>query len=58
MAEGGFVDVARLNKEIARQERENTALRERNRVLLAEVESLKAGRGYPRRARPHGYGYG
>ena len=43
MAEGGFVDVARLNKEIARQERENTALRERNRVLLAEVESLKRG---------------
>jgi cell division protein FtsB len=43
MAEGGFVDVARLNKEIARQERENAALRERNRVLLAEVESLKQG---------------
>ncbi|HMW49801.1 MAG TPA: cell division protein FtsB [Cellvibrionaceae bacterium] len=43
MAEGGFVDVARLNKEIARQERENAALRERNRILLAEVESLKQG---------------
>jgi len=43
MAEGGFVDVARLNKEIARQEHENAALRERNRVLLAEVESLKQG---------------
>ena len=43
MAEGGFVDVARLNKEIARQEMENNALRERNRVLLAEVESLKQG---------------
>ncbi len=43
MAEGGFVDVARLNKEIARQERENAALRERNRILLAEVESLKEG---------------
>lgn len=43
MAEGGFVDVARLNKEISRQERENAALRERNRILLAEVESLKEG---------------
>lgn len=43
MAEGGYVDVARLNKEIARQERENAGLRERNRVLLAEVESLREG---------------
>ena len=42
-AEGGYVDVARLNKEIARQERENAGLRERNRVLLAEVESLREG---------------
>lgn len=43
MAEGSYVDVAHLNKEIARQERENAALRERNRILLAEVESLKEG---------------
>jgi cell division protein FtsB len=45
MAESGYVDLARLNKEIARQELENNALRERNRVLLAEVESLKEGVG-------------
>jgi cell division protein FtsB len=45
MAESGYVDVARLKKEITRQDAENNALRERNRVLLAEVESLKEGVG-------------
>lgn len=43
VAEGSYLDVARLNQQITAQKTENTALRERNRVLSAEVESLKRG---------------
>jgi cell division protein FtsB len=42
-AEGGYLDVARLNKQIQQQTRENQALKERNRVLAAEVDALRQG---------------
>ncbi len=43
VGEGGYLDVARLNKQIAQQQQENDNLQARNRVLAAEVESLKQG---------------
>lgn len=43
LAEGGYLNVAKLNKAIAQQQKENDALRERNRILHAEVASLKSG---------------
>ncbi len=43
IAEGSYLDVAKLNQQMAKQQKENTALRERNRILSAEVDSLKNG---------------
>ena len=43
IAEGSYLDVAKLNQQIAKQQNENTVLRERNRILSAEVDSLKNG---------------
>ncbi|HEY6644004.1 cell division protein FtsB [Povalibacter sp.] len=43
LGDGGMREVARLRAEIAQQEVENTALRERNRTLAAEVQDLKKG---------------
>lgn len=40
---GSFAEVDRLNKAIAVQEEENTALQGRNEELLREVEELKTG---------------
>lgn len=42
-AEGGLVEVYRLQKEIAKQEKHNARLRERNQALAAEVRDLKKG---------------
>ena len=42
-AEGGLVEVYRLQKEIAKQEEHNARLRERNQALAAEVRDLKKG---------------
>ncbi len=41
--DGSMREVARLNTEIAAQERQNARLRERNRTLAAEVQDLKKG---------------
>lgn len=43
IAEGSYLDVVKLNQQIAQQQQENQVLRERNRVLNAEVDSLKKG---------------
>ena len=42
-ADGGLVDVHRLEERIAAQQAENARLRERNRALAAEVRDLKKG---------------
>lgn len=41
--DGGVSDVWRLKHQVASQEQENESLRERNKVLQAEVEDLKEG---------------
>lgn len=43
VGEGSLADVVRLNQEIESQALENDRLKERNRVLATEVESLKSG---------------
>ena len=42
-ADGGLVDVHRLEQRIEAQEAQNARLRERNRALAAEVRDLKQG---------------
>ena len=42
-ADGGLVEVQRLEQRIARQQAENQRLRERNEALAAEVRDLKKG---------------
>lgn len=42
-ADGGLVEVQRLQRAIERQEARNDRLRERNRALAAEVRDLKQG---------------
>lgn len=41
VGDGSLANVVRLHREIERQEAENARLRERNRLLAAEVEALK-----------------
>ncbi len=43
VGEGSLAEVARLEREIGKQEAENSRLLERNRVLAAEVKALKSG---------------
>ncbi|MGH1373309.1 MAG: cell division protein FtsB [Cellvibrionaceae bacterium] len=43
VGEGSLAEVVRLGDERAVQARENDRLRERNRILAAEVEGLKSG---------------
>lgn len=43
LGDGGYRDVQRLRERVADQQRENTALRERNEQLRAEVEDLREG---------------
>ncbi len=43
IGDGSLAEVVRLGNEIAAQQEENERLRERNRVLSAEVEDLKQG---------------
>lgn len=43
LGDGGYRDVQRLRERVAEQDRENTALRERNEQLRAEVEDLREG---------------
>lgn len=43
MGEGSIAHVVSLNREIDKQKEENARLRERNRLLAAEVEALKQG---------------
>ncbi len=43
VGEGSFAQVHALKKLIATQQAENERLRERNRILAAEVEALKTG---------------
>ncbi len=45
VGEGSLAAVVRLGDERAIQARENDRLRERNRILAAEVEGLKSGLG-------------
>lgn len=42
-ADDGLLSLFRARQELSEQERENAALRERNRRLGAEVQSLKEG---------------
>jgi len=42
-ADGGLLEVRRLNEAIAEQRERNAALRERNEALAAEVRDLKQG---------------
>ena len=42
-ADDGLMGLFRVNQEVAEQERKNAGLRERNRRLAAEVESLREG---------------
>ncbi|MCY4477256.1 MAG: septum formation initiator family protein [Gammaproteobacteria bacterium] len=42
-ADDGLLGILRARQELAEQEKENEALRERNRRLVAEVQSLKEG---------------
>lgn len=43
LADGGLVEVHRLEQRIAAQQARNERLRERNRALAAEVRDLKQG---------------
>lgn len=43
MGEGSIAHVVSLNREIDKQAEENARLRERNRLLAAEVDALKQG---------------
>lgn len=43
IGDGSLADVARLKKEITKQQAENQRLIARNRLLAAEVKSLKFG---------------
>lgn len=43
VGDGSLAEVWQLRQEIAEQEEENQRLRERNRVLEAEVQDLKQG---------------
>jgi len=43
IGEGSIANVVRLNDEMARQQAENERLKERNRLLAAEVKALKNG---------------
>lgn len=43
VGEGSLAELARLQREIRKQQAENDRLRERNRVLAIEVEELKSG---------------
>lgn len=43
VGEGSLAEVVRLGDEIAVQTQENDRLRERNRILAAEVDGLKSG---------------
>ena len=45
IGEGSFAQVHALQKQISKQQAENERLRERNRILAAEVEALKSGTG-------------
>ena len=42
-ADGGMVEVHRLEQKVSAQRKENKSLRERNRALAAEVHDLKQG---------------
>ncbi len=42
-ADDGLLGLLRVQREVAAQERDNSALRERNRRLAAEVEDLREG---------------
>ena len=44
MGEGSIASVVSLNREIAKQKEGNARLRERNRLLAAEVDALKQGK--------------
>lgn len=43
VGDGSLANVVRLNREMGRQQAENERLRERNRLLAAEVDALKNG---------------
>ncbi len=43
VGEGSLAELARLQREIQKQQVENDRRRERNRVLAIEVEELKSG---------------
>ncbi|WP_086930158.1 cell division protein FtsB [Agarilytica rhodophyticola] len=52
VGDGSLAHVVRLNDDIERQQAENDRLKERNRLLAAEVEALKSGtEGIEERAR-------
>lgn len=43
MGDGGYRDVAWLNKQVAAQKAENQSMDKRNKALAAEVQNLKQG---------------
>lgn len=52
VGDGSLAHMVRLNDEIERQQAENDRLKERNRLLAAEVDALKRGtEGIEERAR-------
>ena len=44
ISDGGMREVWRLRDEVAAQQAENEKLKERNRMLIAEVQDLKQGK--------------
>lgn len=43
IGDGSLANIARLNDKIEKQQQENERLKERNRILAAEVQALKNG---------------